>query len=180
MGNSYWPLFDLRIRTPRLELRLPTDEDQLRLIDLIDRGIHDPATMPFLNPFTDTPPPQRRRESLQWWWSTRANWKPTDWCFTGAVVVDGALIGVQDLMATNFVALRTVNTGSWLGREYQGQGLGKEMRAAVLHLAFAGLGAVEAYSGASTTMERPWPRPGRWATSRTATNSPFGVANRTD
>ena len=148
MRNSYWPLFDLRVRTPRLEIRLPTDEDHLRLIDVIDRGIHDPATTPFLNPFTDTPAPQRHRDSLQWWWSRRASWSPADWCFNGAVSVDGVLVGVQDLMAEDFRALRTVKTGSWLGREYQGQGLGKEMRAAILHLAFAGLGAVEAYSGA--------------------------------
>jgi RimJ/RimL family protein N-acetyltransferase len=118
------------------------------LIDVIDRGIHDPATTPFLNPFTDTPPPQRHRDSLQWWWSRRANWSPDDWCFNGAVVVDGILVGVQDLVAKNFSVLRTVNTGSWLGLEYQGQGLGREMRAAMLHLAFAGLGAVEAHSGA--------------------------------
>ena len=51
-------------------------------------------------------------------------------------------------MAKDFPALRTVSTGSWLGREYQGRGLGKEMRSAILHLAFAGLGAAEAYSGA--------------------------------
>jgi RimJ/RimL family protein N-acetyltransferase len=148
MGNPYWPLFDLRVRTPRLEIRLPTDEDCLQLIEVIDGGIHDPASTPFLNPFTDTPPPQRRRDSLQWWWSRRATWSADDWCFTGAVSVDGVLVGVQDLMATSFVALRTVKTGSWLGRPFQGQGLGKEMRAAILHLAFAGLGAVEAYSGA--------------------------------
>jgi RimJ/RimL family protein N-acetyltransferase len=47
-----------------------------------------------------------------------------------------------------FSALRTVETGSWLGRAHQGQGLGKEMRAAILHLAFDALGAAEAYSGA--------------------------------
>jgi RimJ/RimL family protein N-acetyltransferase len=34
-----------------------------------------------------------------------------------------------------------VKTGSWLGRDFQGRGLGKEMRAAVLALAFDGLGA---------------------------------------
>jgi RimJ/RimL family protein N-acetyltransferase len=131
-----------------LEIRLPSDDDCLRLIDVIDRGIHDPATTPFLNPFTDTPAPQRQRDSLQWWWSRRANWSPAEWCFTGAVSVDGVLVGVQDVMAENFSALRTVKTGSWLGREYQGRGLGREMRAAILHFAFAGLGAVEADSGA--------------------------------
>ena len=37
--------------------------------------------------------------------------------------------------------MRTVGTGSWLGRPYQGRGIGKEMRGAVLALAFDGLGA---------------------------------------
>ena len=36
---------------------------------------------------------------------------------------------------------RIVNTGSWLGRAYQGRGMGKEMRSAVLSFAFDGLGA---------------------------------------
>jgi RimJ/RimL family protein N-acetyltransferase len=40
----------------------------------------------------------------------------------------------------DFAVLREVHTGSWLGQRYQGQGLGTEMRSAVLHLGFAGLG----------------------------------------
>jgi RimJ/RimL family protein N-acetyltransferase len=44
--------------------------------------------------------------------------------------------------------LREVRTGSWLTRSAQRQGFGKEMRAAVLQLAFDGLGAVVARSGA--------------------------------
>jgi RimJ/RimL family protein N-acetyltransferase len=51
-------------------------------------------------------------------------------------------------MSTQFAALGTVETGSWLGLGYQGQGFGKEMRCGILHLAFAGLGAKVAYSGA--------------------------------
>jgi len=148
MPDAYWPLFDLRVRTPRLEIRLPSDEDLYRLIVVADLGIHDPATMPFSNPWTDTPVPNRHRQSLQWWWSARANWKPQSWTFTGAVFVDGAPVGVQDLMAKDFATLGTVETGSWLGLEFQGRGLGKEMRAAILHLAFEGLGAAEALSGA--------------------------------
>jgi RimJ/RimL family protein N-acetyltransferase len=146
--GSHWPLFDLRIRTPRLEVRLPTDEDLSDLNALADGGIHDPASMPFSIPWTDTPAPRRHLDSLQWWWAARANWGPDDWRFTGAVFVDGALVGVQELMAKRFAVLRTVESGSWLGRAHQGQGLGKEMRAAILHLAFDALGAAEAYSGA--------------------------------
>ena len=44
--------------------------------------------------------------------------------------------------------LREVSTGSWLGLEHHGQGIGTEMRAAVLYLAFAGLGAEHAVSSA--------------------------------
>jgi len=147
--HPYWPLFDVRIRTPRLEIRLPTDDEVVALIRVVDEhGIHDPAVMPFSTAFTDVPPPRRQRESLQWFWRCRAEWSPDNWKFNGAVFVEGAPVGVQDLMATDFAVLRSVNTGSWLGQHAQGQGIGKEMRAAILHLAFAGLGAHEAHSGA--------------------------------
>ncbi len=89
MGDPHWPLFDLRIRTPRLELRLPRDDDLYALIDAFQSGVHDPATMPFLVPWTDTPSPRREREALQWWWSQRAGWKPEAWNLTLCCVVDG-------------------------------------------------------------------------------------------
>ena len=115
---------------------------------LAARGIHPPETMPFGIPWTDAPSPELEQSALQWWWRQRAEWRPECWWFVGAVFVAGEPVGVQDLRATAFASLGTVETGSWLGRAHQGQGLGREMRAAVLHLAFAGLGAVEALSGA--------------------------------
>jgi RimJ/RimL family protein N-acetyltransferase len=62
-----------------------------------------------------------------------------------AVLVEGTAVGVQGLSAEHFAVKRTAETGSWLGRKYQGQGIGKEMRAAIIHLAFAGLGARALY-----------------------------------
>jgi RimJ/RimL family protein N-acetyltransferase len=56
-------------------------------------------------------------------------------------------VGVQSVGARRFASERVVATGSWLGRELQGRGLGTEMRAAVLELAFVCLGAVAATSG---------------------------------
>ena len=56
--------------------------------------------------------------------------------------MDGRPVGIQDVIAANFPVLRGVDTYSWLGIDHQGQGFGREMRAAVLHLAFDGLGAV--------------------------------------
>ncbi|MDQ1375391.1 MAG: hypothetical protein QOJ09_2729, partial [Actinomycetota bacterium] len=148
MGHPYWPLFDLRVRTPRVELRLVDDELAGDLAAVISSGIHDPDTMPFTVPWTDLEPPRLQRNALQYWWHLRAEWKPERWSLSMAVLCEGQAVGVQDLIAERFSTLRTVNTGSWLGQAYQGQGIGKEMRAAVLHLAFDGLGAVMAYSGA--------------------------------
>ncbi len=148
MTDPNWPLFDLVVRSPRLEIRLAREEEFPQLIELVDSGIHDPSTMPFTNPWTDTPVPQRNRDSYQWWWRQRAEWRPDAWAFDGGVYVDWQVIGVQSIMAKEFTTLRSVTTGSWLARSHQGQGYGKEMRAAILHLAFAGLDAQVAYSGA--------------------------------
>lgn len=148
MAHPYWPLFDLRVTTPRLEIRLPNDDELYLLLAVTDAGIHDPATMPFSIGWTDVPAPRRHRDSLQWWWSQRSQWRPDDWSFTGAVFVDGAPVGVQDMRGEQFAARRVVSTGSWIGRAHQGRGIGKEMRAAILHLAFEGLGALEAHTSA--------------------------------
>ena len=145
---SFWPLFDLVVRTPRLELRLPHEDEFAALIELADRGIHDPETMPFFVPWTDLEPEQRARATAQWLWGHRANWSPENWTLTAAAFVEGRPVGMQDVAAQHFRAVRSVETGSWLGRAHQGQGLGREMRQAILHLAFAGLGAEEALSGA--------------------------------
>ncbi|WP_366510860.1 GNAT family protein [Streptomyces sp. MP131-18] len=134
--------------TPRLELRLPDPEELAALADLAAEGLHPPEEMPFLVPWTDQPPAERARSVLQHHWLRRADWTPENWALHLAVFAEGRAVGLQDVSAEHFAVLRQVGTGSWLGRRYQGLGIGTEMRAAVLHLAFAGLGAVEAVSGA--------------------------------
>jgi RimJ/RimL family protein N-acetyltransferase len=58
-----------------------------------------------------------------------------------AVLRGGEPLGIQAIDATDFAVTRELASGSWLGRRHHRQGVGTEMRAAVLHLAFAGLGA---------------------------------------
>jgi|SRR5215472_2789114 len=146
--NPYWPLFDLRVRTPRLELRLPTDDDLIELAGLVESGIHEPNYMPFVVPWTDHPPPELGRKFLQWHWRARAGWGPRRWELHFVALEGGRMVGAQDLEASDFRLLRTVSGGVWVGRPHQRRGLGREMREAVLHLAFAGLGACAA--GATT------------------------------
>jgi RimJ/RimL family protein N-acetyltransferase len=64
------------------------------------------------------------------------------------VLVDDEVVGQQNITAADFLTLRTVNSFSFLRLRDQGRGLGKEMRSAILHLAFGGFGAVRAESDA--------------------------------
>ncbi len=148
--NRWWPLAGLRLLTPRLELRLPTDDDLDALASLAAAGVHDPAVQPFGFPWTDASPEERARGTLQYHWSKRADWKPEKWSLDLVVIHDGAVVGTQGMSATDYAIVREVGTGSWLGQAHQGQGIGTEMRAALLHLAFAGLGALYATSAAFT------------------------------
>lgn len=148
MLTDHFPLVGLRLTTPRLELRLPTPEELVALADLAAAGIHDPDVMPFSYPWTDQAPAEVARSVIQHHWLRLGNWTPQSWSLNLTVLHGGVVIGQQTIGADNLAVTREVSTGSWLGLRHHGQGFGTEMRAAVLHLAFAGLGAAEAVSGA--------------------------------
>jgi RimJ/RimL family protein N-acetyltransferase/ribosomal protein S18 acetylase RimI-like enzyme len=139
------PLTRLRVRTPRLELRLGTDTELRELGRVALAGIHDPAVMPFEFPWTD----DLSEETVLDYHRTRLQeFSADDWELGLVVFYRGRPVGIQSVRAERFAETKRVTTGSWLGRGWQGQGLGTEMRAAVLQLAFGGLAAKVAVSGA--------------------------------
>ncbi|MEV4111110.1 GNAT family N-acetyltransferase [Nonomuraea sp. NPDC049695] len=144
----HWPVLNLRLTTPRLELRLPSLEDLDELADRALEGVHDPDRMPFGVPWTDAPADELPVNVIRFQLGIMSRWQRERWCCNFVVVHEGRVIGTQDLSGHSFAVTREVHTGSWLGRAHQGQGFGTEMRAAVLHLAFAGLGARTAVSSA--------------------------------
>lgn len=142
------PLFDVRLRTPRLELRLGTPEEIDELGHIASRGIHGPDEMPFSVPWTDgIGQPDFHEGFAGFHRSLLSDWSPHDWHFDLLVWADGQLVGNQELYAKAFRETAVVGSGSWLGAEFQGRGIGTEMRAAILEFAFRGLGAVAATSG---------------------------------
>ena len=151
---GYWPLAGLRLRTRggsgELELRPPDTADLTALATLAEAGVHDPDVQPFSVPWTDVEPGARARSVLQFHWTCLGSWTPEKWDLNLVVVRDGTVVGTQGVGGTDFAILREVGTGSWLGRQYQGQGIGTAMRAAALTLAFDGLGAEFALSAAFT------------------------------
>jgi RimJ/RimL family protein N-acetyltransferase len=137
-------LWDIRVRTRRLELRLPTEDELVALFHVAEGGIHPPGEMPFLVPWTDD---LRLDAFVEFHQGTWAAWRREKWSLNLIAFRDGKPIGSQGIEAEDFAAERAVVTGSWLGAPYQGQGLGTEQRAAVLELGFVGLGAEVALSG---------------------------------
>lgn len=142
------PLFGLRLRTPRLELRLPTEAELVELYELAAAGIHPPEEMPFGVAWTD----KLTQESfLAYHHSTRETWTAESWKIDLGTWVDGVLAGVQGIGADGYAHQRTIGTGSWLGERFQGHGMGTEMRTAVVELAFRELGAAAVTSSAFET-----------------------------
>jgi RimJ/RimL family protein N-acetyltransferase len=148
MPHPYWPLFDLVVRTPRLTIRYLDDECGVALAALAGRGIHDPGYMPFAMPWSDAQSPDLERDALRFYWRCRAETVPDKWSLQFATFEGDVLVGSTNLLASGFPVKRTFETGSWLGREYQGQGIGTEMRIATLHIGFVALDAVAATTGA--------------------------------
>jgi len=144
-----WPLFELRLRSPRLELRLGTDAELDALARRSVGRVLPPAQMDFMTyGWTQLPSPEYERSFLQYHWRTRAEWTPQAWSLDLLAFEDGEPVGAFGVMAEAFAQWRTVRTGSWLLPEWRRQGLGREGRAALLQLAFGELGADTATSSA--------------------------------
>lgn len=141
---SAFPTFGLSVTCDDLELRLPGDDELLRLADVALAGIHPPERRPFLFPWNVGEPDEVRRGFLQYHWSARGRVSAEAWALELAVFRHGEPIGVQSVGAKAFGVTRSAGTGSWLGLDHQGQGTGKRMRLMALHLLFEGFDAADA------------------------------------
>src|SRR5690606_32607682 len=93
---------------------------------------------------------QRGREivTLQRYWTAYGTWSVEAWRLPFAVLHGDKLIGEQTLEGTKFPLVREVDSASYLQPDARGKGFGKEMRRAVLALAFGPMSAESAISGA--------------------------------
>jgi RimJ/RimL family protein N-acetyltransferase len=148
--TDVFPALGVRITAGPLELRGLVDDDLAQLGALVERGIHDPATMPFYQPWTEAPADQLARNTAQYHWRTRAEFSPARWDLNLGVWRDGELLGTQGVGTEHFLVTRTGETGSWLGREHQGKGIGTAMRQVMCAFLFDHLDFEEITSGAFT------------------------------
>lgn len=143
-----WPAAGVRVRSGDLELRWIDDELLVQLAEAAGRGIHSPDSMPFEHPWTRGTPDEVARSVIAYQWDARSHVSPQRFVLELAVIAEGVPVGVQGLVGNDWAVLRRVQTGSWLSQSHQGRGIGRRMRLLALHLAFEGLDAVEAKTGA--------------------------------
>lgn len=134
------PLLALRITAGPVELRGITDDLLGPLADLAT-DVHDPDFMPFSYPWTLTPAPDMPRALAQYQWGRRASFSPEEWSANFAVFYDGELAGSQGFITKDYLITRGGETGSWLGRRFQGRGIGTAMRQVICAFVFDHLDA---------------------------------------
>jgi RimJ/RimL family protein N-acetyltransferase len=152
--SAIWPPLGLTLTTPRLVLRPIRDGDIANAVEAALSGISEPGRSPFSTPWNEFPAEKLGPNMAQWYWRCRAGVTPEAWTFLLGIWHKGEFVGCQDLEAKDFATLKTVTTGSWLRKSAQGQGLGKEMRAAVVSYAFDHLKAEVAQSEAAAWNEK--------------------------
>ena len=143
-----WPPYGVSLIEGDMKMTVITDEDIPGLVDLALGGIHEPDRMPFATPWTAVEPELLPANMVRYYSSVRANFIPERFELHFAVRIGGGLVGTQGLHTSDFAVTRTGETGSWLGRAFQGRGIGTRMRRAICALAFDHLGAVELTSSA--------------------------------
>lgn len=144
------PLLGLRIQAGPVELRGITDDLLGPLADLAAAGIHDPGTMPFGFPWTAVSPKELPGNFARYHWNERASFTPERWSADFAVFFNGELAGAQGIKTTDYLVTRTGETGSWLGRAFQGRGIGTAMRQVLCAFLFDHLEAEQITSTAFT------------------------------
>jgi RimJ/RimL family protein N-acetyltransferase len=139
-------LFDLRIDSPDLTLRPMTEADQPAIADLLPDDVElDPAATRYA---TGEERVTRGIVVHQVYWKAYGTWRPEAWRVSFVVSAAGQILGAQELEGNDFPALRTIDTASFLIPWARGRGYGKQMRRAVLSLAFGPMGAQAAITSA--------------------------------
>lgn len=138
-------MLGIRLTTADLLLRPAVGRDVLALGAIVPDDLElDPASARY----DVTEGANRCAAIAQGIWRAWGTWTAESWNLPFTVVHDGVVVGSQNLEGERFGVVRTVDTASWLVSSARGRGFGRQMRTAVLTLAFDHLGAEAAITSA--------------------------------
>lgn len=138
--EDIWPPYGLVVEAGDLRMTALREADVPEVLDVVAGGIHDPSWTPFLFPWTDAPAEEMPANYLRFFASTLTRAVDGDVSLELVVRRNGQVIGMQGMNGPDVAGTRRLETGSWLGLPFQGQGLGTRMRRMICTLAFDGLG----------------------------------------
>jgi RimJ/RimL family protein N-acetyltransferase len=146
MAHPHWPVLDIRLRVGELSLHPLTEVDLVALARVLPADVElNPDSPRYPGASRDT---ERATIVHQDYWRAMGCWTVGGWRLNFGVWRGDTLLGAQELEGNDFARLRTVDTASFLVPAARGAGLGKQMRRAVLALAFGPLSAEFAISSA--------------------------------
>lgn len=94
MTGDLRALATIRLRTPRLVLRLPDDDEILDLVAVAAAGVHPPEQMPFRVPWTDgIGTPTFETDFAAYRRGRRESWSPGSWALEFGVFHEGRIVG---------------------------------------------------------------------------------------
>ena len=138
--EEIWPPYGLVVEAGGLRMTALREADVPEVLDVVAGGLHDPSWTPFLFPWTDAPAEEMPANYLRFYASTLTRTVDGDVSLELVVRRNGQVIGMQGMNGPDVAGTRRLETGSWLGLPFQGQGLGTRMRRMMCALAFDGLG----------------------------------------
>ncbi len=142
-------LYEITIKTPKLELRLPNSSDAEELAQVLTNGIQKENEPHFME---ENLYGKSVEDNTKWLrefiGKSIKEWNKEDWHIPFAVFYKGKVIGLVTMFSHNFPITQGYGISYWIGLQYQGHGLGTEAFQALLFFGFVGLGAQEAYAGA--------------------------------
>jgi RimJ/RimL family protein N-acetyltransferase len=144
--HRYWPVLDIRLHVGDLVLHPLTEADLATLTRALPPDVElNPASPRYAGTSADS---ARGTIVHQDYWRAMGTWTVDAWRLNFGVWRGDALLGTQELEGNDFATLRTVDTASFLVPAARGAGIGKQMRRAVLSLAFGPLAAEYAITSA--------------------------------
>lgn len=147
--NLQNPLYNIAIKTPRLELRVPRQNEIEKLAQILTNGIQKADEPHFMEDKLYGKSLEENTKGLQEFIDKGMNeWDKEDWHLPFAVFYEGKPIGLVTMFSHNFPITRGFGVSYWIGLSFQGKGLGTEAFQGVLSFGFDGLDAQEAYAGA--------------------------------
>lgn len=139
----------LRISTPRLELRIPDPAQWRTYAEAVAGRVVGPESAHFVGSWAQLVSPEFEESFVAARHRTLTSCTASRWGIELGAFLDEELVGQASLYGRDFLVAREVITASGLRADLRGRGLGTEMRAGILALAFTRVGAKVAWSGAS-------------------------------